>query len=379
MKILHINIGGPYNDDMSYQGVILPKENKKAGHDVTVITSCFKWKNNKIIEVPEEDIIKYGIRYIRIKYEKIISPTITEKIRKSKKLKKYIEEIKPDIILNHDIQTFELLTVSNYKKRNPNVRLFADSHTDKNNSATSWISLNILHKIVYRSIINMCKDNFEKILCISYETMDFLKDVYKIEEDILEFYPLGGNVISKEEKKKIRYEKKLELGFSEKDILLCHSGKMDIKKRTCELLQNFLKTKNPHLKLLIIGVFEDALKDRINELIIKDNRVTYLGWKSSDELIKYIAASDLYVQPGSQSATMQNALCVGTPVLFENNRSHEAYMAGNSFTINNYYEMEDIFSQISNNPEILDEMSKRAFELAYDMLDYKKLANRITK
>lgn len=378
MKILHIGLVGPFNDDMTYQGSILPKENKKAGHEVIVITSCYKWNENQIIEVPEDDIIKDGIRYIRIAYDRIISPTITEKVRKTKKLIMYLEEIKPDIIFNHDIQTYELITLYKYKKKNPKVKLYADSHSDKNNSANNWLSLHILHGFFYKRIIQNSIVCFEKILYISYEVKEFLNEIYDISDNILEFYPLGGTILPLEEKNIYRQEKREELGLSEQDIVFCHSGKMDSKKRTYDLLCNFKEVKNEKLRLIIIGVFSDELQEKIMQLIKEDNRVLYLGWKSSDELIKYIAASDLYVQPGSQSATMQSALCSGTPVLFTNVPSHEAFMKGNALAINEPKELEKIFKEISKNPGILKEMSQKSYKLANELLDYKKMAERIT-
>lgn len=378
MNILHVGLVGPSNEEMSYQGAILPKENKAAGHDVTVIRSCYKWSQDRVVKVPEEDTIIDGIRYIRLSYDKIISEMVTEKIRKSKKLKSYLKEIKPDVILNHDVETFELLTVARYKKNNPNIKLYVDNHSDSNNSATNWISMNFLHKMFYGMIIRQSITYIDKILCISYEAIDFLKKVHKIQDNILEFYPLGGTIISMEEKMKYRNEKRSELSFSEKDIIFCHSGKMDYKKRTFELILNFVKVKNPNFKLIIVGVFTEDVEKKVIPLINDDDRIINLGWKNANELIEYIAASDLYVQPGSQSATMQNSLCVGTPVLFDNVKSHEAFMHGNAFAINNYDDMEIIFNQISENPDILSKMSVKAYDLAKDLLDYRKLAERIT-
>ena len=377
MRILHVGLVGPFNDDMAYQGSILPKENKKAGHEVIVITSCYKWSENQVIKVPEEDRIKDGIRYIRIEYDRIISPVITEKIRKAKTFKKYLDELKPDIIFNHDLQTFELLTLKNYKKNNPKVKIYADSHSDKHNSANNWFSLNLMHRFFYKTIIQNAIGSFERILYISYEVKEFLCDTYDIPDNILEFYPLGGTILPFEEKSMYRKEKRVELGLSEHDIVFCHSGKMDSKKRTYELLYNFNKVKNKNLRLIIIGVFSEELQEKIMQLINEDNRVLYLGWKSSDELIKYIAASDLYVQPGSQSATMQSSLCSGTPVLFTNVESHKSFMKGNAFMINEPHEMEAIFYQIIEDPSILREMSQMSYKLAYELLDYKKMAEKI--
>lgn len=379
MKIIHIELVGPFNENMSYQGAILPLYNKKAGHDVTVISSCYAWNDKgKIIRVPENDIIKNGIRYIRINYDYMFLPFFAEKIRKSKKLLKYIENIKPDIILNHDLQTFELFTLQKYKTKNVELKLYADSHTDINNSARSWLSKNFLHKLFYRYIIKNNIQIFEKIFYVSYETKDFLINTYEVSEEKMEFYPLGGEILSNELKDKIRKEKRTELGFSEDNIVFCHSGKMDYEKRTYELLQNFSKVKNSNFRLIIIGVFSKETEEKNMELINSDERIVYLGWKESNELIKYIAASDLYVQPGSQSATMQSALCVGTPVLFKNIKSHKAYMHGNAFAINDCNEMIKVFEQISEKPEILHYMSEKAYEIAKEILDYSKLAERIT-
>ncbi|WP_416201291.1 MAG: hypothetical protein ACFWUD_03875 [Thermocaproicibacter melissae] len=41
MKIVHLCLCGPFNDNWGYQDNIIPKHNKKDGHDVTVITSVF--------------------------------------------------------------------------------------------------------------------------------------------------------------------------------------------------------------------------------------------------------------------------------------------------------------------------------------------------
>ncbi|MGQ9857032.1 MAG: glycosyltransferase family 4 protein [Fervidobacterium sp.] len=379
MKIVHVVIPGPFTEDASYQENFLVKENKKAGHDVTVITSCYKWEKGYIIKVPEEDKIIYdGVRLIRLEYDKILNEFVSSKIRSCHKLIKYLYEIEPDVIFQHGIQSFTLFDLVEYKKKNPRVKLYVDSHSDLNNSAKNFLSRYLLHKMIYKPVIRRTFIYFDKIFYVSYEAKDFLVKMYGLPEYKLEFYPLGGIVLTTEEKKRYRAEKRAELGMSDEDILLCHSGKIDRLKRTYELVQHFQRVKNENLRLIIIGTFLDGLEKKIMPLIESDTRIKYLGWKSSDDLIKYIAASDLYVQPGSQSVTMQVALCAGTPVLFSNAKSHQAYMKGNAFMFNEFKEMEDIFRLVSENPGILRDMSKRAFDIAKELLDYKKLAERIT-
>lgn len=380
MKIVHIVLGGAFNENMGYQSNHLARENRAAGHNVTIIAGCYKWNEGKIDKVSEEDtILADGTRLIRVKFDKFINDFISIKIKKAKSIKFYLHEIRPDVIFFHDVEGYELLTVANYKKNNPNVKLFVDSHSDKYNSATNWISRNILYRLFYKPILRKTVHTFDKLLYISYDAKDFLEQIYNIPEKLMKFYPLGGTVISEEEKQKLKREKREELNIAQDNIVLCHTGKMDYKKRTVEILDNFSKIRNDKLRLILIGTFTEDVERRVMPFIQKDSRIMYLGWKRSDELIKYIAASDLYLQPGSQSATMQNALCAGTPVLFEKVRSHEAYLNGSTFAIEEYNEMESIFNAICNNPEMLDEMSRKAYVLARDLLDYKKMARFITE
>lgn len=378
-KILHINLGGPYNHDMGYQGAILPKENFKAGHEVTVITSCFKWSEGRIIEVEEEDIVHNGIRYIRLQYSKIINKSISEKMRHTKKLKQLIYTIKPDIIMQHDLQSLDLYKVKKYKNDNPEVIIYADSHTDANNSAQNIISKYLLHKIVYKKIIKDNLDIFNKVLCISLETMAFLNEIYRIPKDMLEFYPLGGTIIELNEKKLYRKVVREELNISDDAIVFCHSGKLDKKKKTLELIMSFRQIKNDKAILIIVGSVTGEIKREFLDLLNEDERIHFLGWKSADDLHKIIAASDLYLQPGSQSATMQNALCLGTPVLIENNLSHQAYSNSNAILIDSIAEIPEKLNHVLDNPSLLKELSINAYKFAVKELDYKILAQRITK
>ncbi|WP_053360969.1 glycosyltransferase family 4 protein [Bacillus sp. FJAT-27251] len=379
MKILHICLASAYTEGMAYQDNLLPAENAKAGHTVTIISDCYKYESGKLRETEAIDkLLPDGTRLIRLKFDRVVNSLISNKVRKVPNLYEIITQIQPDVIMLHNLSTLEILSVARYKKYNPKVKLYADSHTDRNNSGLNWISMKLLHKSFYRILIKKAIQYFDKVFYISFETKQFLEEIYKVPGNLLEFYPLGGTVLSEDQKFQYRKEKRDELGIAEKDILLCHSGKMDVRKKTYEIISNFSKISNQNIKLILIGAFSEEIKEKVLHLMKNDKRIKFLGWQNSEELLKYIAASDLYLQPGSQSATMQSALCVGTPVLFENVKSHEDFMRGNAFAINKCEEMEKIFNQIIENPNILQEMSKKAYAFSKESLDYKILANRIT-
>lgn len=377
MKIIHIMFGGGFNEDMSYQGNFLPKENAKSGHEVWIIAGTNKWNEEKLISVCEETKTIYGnVTLIRLKFVKFFNKTLTNKIKKTRSLMRILKNIKPDLIFFHDVQGCELLTVRKYIIKNPNVKFYIDSHSDRNNSATNVISKYFLHKLFYKNIIKKCTNYVQKIFYVSEEAKDFLIDFYKISDKLLEFLPLGGNPISRTEKIQIRIRIRKTLGIAYDDIVLVHSGKMNTKKCTLSIIDSFLKLDDKRLKLLIIGVFSSEIKQEAISLISKDDRIKFLGWKNSNELFDIIAASDLYLQPGSQSATMQNSLCLGTPVLISNAKSHDFYNQGCAFVINDEKEIIEIFNEISNNTNKLKIMSDSAVEFSNKFLDYKMLANK---
>ncbi|MDK2946243.1 MAG: 1,2-diacylglycerol 3-alpha-glucosyltransferase [Geotoga sp.] len=380
MKILHCNLSNFYIDGFNYQENILPKIHFKNGHDVKIVASTETYIDGKLDYVkPSKYFTDEGIEVIRLPYRKYLPHFLMKKIRHYKGLKEILHDFRPDVIMFHGAQAFELFTVCKYKKNNPHVKLYVDNHSYDDNSGKNFFSKYILHRIFYKNILKMNLKYIDKILCVTLEAKDFLLKNYKIPEDKLEFYPLGGIVIDEKTKYQYRKEIRKELNLSDEHIVMCHSGKLNKKKRTYELIKNFSRVKDERFRLIIIGIFHEDVKEKVYPLIEKDSRIIYLGWKKSEDLIKYIAASDLYVQPGTQSVTMQNALCAGTPVLFYNYKSHRIFMKGNAFMINDYDDMEKIFRIISKNPDILKDMSKKAYKIAKEMLDYEKLARRILK
>ena len=141
MKILHIDITGPFEEDMSYQENLISKYHAIDGHEVIMLTTCYKWDNTgKISYMPPTDkLMSYGVHLIRMNYHKIINSFITSKIRKVDGIYQFIKQLSPDIIFFHCPQTIELLTVVKYIKNNPGIRLFIDNHSDFSNSATNFI------------------------------------------------------------------------------------------------------------------------------------------------------------------------------------------------------------------------------------------------
>lgn len=378
MNILHVTIASHYTENMTYQDNQLSDQNALDGHIVTVISDCFKFEGSRLIKTPEEDrILSNGVRLIRVEYDSIINPLISSKVRKVSKLYKIIQGIQPDVILFHGVAGYEMLTVAKYKKINPNTKLYIDSHEDFHNSGTFWLSRTLQYRMFNRFIVRKIQNVVDKFLYLSYESKEFLEKMYDLEDDQLEFYPLGGHVVEKDEKKEFSREIRSQHGYTQDDILVLHSGKLSPAKKTKELIIAFKSVPNPRLKLIIVGSIPTENSHTLTELIQSDKRINFAGWKQSSELVKYLCAADLYFQPGTQSATMQNAICCGAPVALAPYPSHEPYLKGNGFYAETVEDYIGIFEKVSKNPDILRKMSENSYKIARSLLDYRILAKRL--
>lgn len=378
MKILHVCLASHYTEGMTYQDNQLADQNAADGHDVVVVSDCYRYAGHALEKVDEEDIILLsGVRLVRMKYNFIINAFISNKIRKVSRLKIFLEELKPDVILFHGVAGYEMLTVSQYKRSHPDTKLYIDSHEDYHNSGTFWFSLFFQYKVFNRFIVRKIKKNVDKFLYLSYESKTFLQEVYGLSDRETEFYPLGGNLLEPDRKLLFKEIVRTKLGLDNSDILIVHSGKFAKEKRTKELLDSFSSVAGKHLRLILIGSIPEEMKSVLLPLIEADKRVVFLGWMSSDELIKYLAAADLYVQPGTQSATMQNAICCGTPVALYPYPSHKPYISGNGLLIKNESDYRAMFSDLVSNKLDLSAMSGASYTIARELLDYKKLASRL--
>ena len=379
MKILHCCLSQFYIDNYSYQENILPRVNKQMGHEVKIIASTETYLDNRNLEYvePSRYYTEDGIEIVRLPYRKALPHKFMRKIRSYKGVTKEIEKFSPDVILHHGVPAYELLTFARYKMKNPNIRLYVDSHEDFHNSARNFLSREILHRRFYKPIVQKALPYIDKILCVSLEVFDFLEQLYEIPRSIMEFYPLGGIVVDGIEHQQRREKIRLDLGLGEDDVLFVHSGKMNRKKRTEDLLRAFSAVKSKKLRLILIGNLDEEIEKNVKALISQDDRVSFIGWKTGNELIDYLCACDMYLQPGTQSATLQNAICTGCPVMLYPYESHRPYLKDNGFFVQTVEDMIDVFLKIESNPSIIEDMRVASYKVAYDILDYKKLAARL--
>lgn len=381
MKIVHFCVSCFYIDNYRYQENELVRQHVESGHDVTVIASTETYIDNMKLGYvnPSTYMGSDGAKVIRLPYVGPFPHVIKRKVRAHPRVTKLLSSIHPDIIMFHGLCGWELRTVAQYKRLNPEVKLYVDSHEDANNSATGFLSKNILHRLFYKPLIAASLDAFEKVLCVSLEAVNFCRDFYRIPQEMLEFYPLGGSILSNEEYDLVRKSTRLDLNLKDDNIVFVQSGKFDSKKRLDESLLAFSLLKGQHLRFLIVGNIPEATDTKSLELISADDRISYLGWQDSETLYKILCAADVYIQPGSQSATMQMSLCARCPILVADVPSHMPFVDGNGWKVTDFQSIVAAFNQIGADPSLLPIFANRSHEIAVSLLDYKALAARLLK
>lgn len=380
MKIVHLCVSCFYIDGYRYQENELIAEHVRQGHEVTVIASTETYVDNINLGYVEPSAYmgSEGAEVIRLPYWGPFPAAVQRKLRMHKGIRQLLEHVRPDVIMFHGLCGWELLTVARYKRDNPAVILYADSHEDAYNSARGFLSKHLLHGIYYKKIIQASLPWIEKVLCISLETMDFCKAQYGIPADKLEFFPLGGRLARDPDYSQVRTRVRDEYGVADNEILFVQSGKFDWKRKLLvESLTAFSQTTDPSLRFFIAGILSDSLKPQVEKLVAADSRIRFLGWKTADGLYDLLCAADVYVQPGTQSATMQISLCTRCAVVLDDVPSHAPFVQGNGWIVNGVTSLEDVFLAVEHDKAQVEAMSRKSFAIAEQLLDYQRMAQRL--
>lgn len=365
---------------MGYQDNLFLKECVKKEIETVYLASTECFEKGKIVDItPENRIQKDNVHLIRLPYIKIGPSFVYKKLRIIKNVYNILETENPDVIYCHNAHYTPVLDVVRYKKKHPNVKVYADTHVNEFNSASSLFSKIVLHKIYYRSMIKRLIPYLERFYYISPPCGKFLKKMYGVPDTIMEFLPLGGKVVVDEVIRQKRTEARRKYGIGENELLLVHSGKMDKLKRTDELIKSFSAVRELNAKMLLVGSIPDDRKNLLEELIDDDDRIKYIGWKTADELFDILCAADLYCQPGSPSATLQQAICCGCATMAYPYELYKLISKDNIVWVENSSDMIEVFKKLIQDVLFLKKLKNNSISCRKEYLDYSSQVERFIK
>lgn len=318
MKILHICHN--YIDGQTYQDNELPQAHARLGHNVTVISTLdFAGSVNFPVNRSMADRI-YTAGACKIVRLPLRYPA-DYRFALYKGLYEAIEEEKPALIYFHGMPYFCYYDIIRYKKRH-GCKLVVDFHCDFYNSSHSGWSKWLLHKGLYRTIIQHTRRYVDRYYGVTPGTIDFVETMYGLPAGCVKLLPLGGNLhtiaaAGKDaegnplKKNDLRATLRLPVGAK----LIVSAGKLDEGKKAAELAAACAGLEGVDFRLFLIGPASETYRLKIQKAAQGDPRIQLTGWMAPADLYRYFLTADLACFPGSQSVIWQQAICCGLPLI----------------------------------------------------------------
>lgn len=373
-----------FHENQQYQENLLAKYYIKHGHDVTIIAatfnSIFDYYSNKYNKKSKhQTYYSNGYKIIRQPY----SINLFNKIRKLKSLKKLMYLEAPDFIYVHGVP-LNLIDPVSYKNQHPVCKLVFDSHADFSNSANSWLSLNILHKIFYRMMMKLYLKDLDNIFFITPNGGKFLNQVYGISYNCMSILPLGADTdyINEIKVKDAHHNMRGNLGIAPNDFVIFSGGKLTREKKIELAIKSFFLIETQTAHLIIVGDTNDEkYKKEILALINFHPRIHFIGWVDGEKVYNYMIACDVAVFPASQSVLWQQAIGTGLPLIIgQTDGQNATYLNKN----NNIFIIEkeliserkifELLTLLIGDENILSRMKMNANKTTKEFLSYDRIS-----
>jgi len=379
MHIVHICLH--FNTIIEYQELALAREQLRTGHKVSVVTSDWhpNFTNYDTIYKPilGERYIGTGVFFeegITIYRLKLLSvPSIFRRLKGAKKI---IKSISPDLVICHGFEVGLILFQASKAK----CKVIVDSHQMPLH--VRGLNKTARAKFILNNYLSKAKGIYirlhKRIECagVTEDSVDYLIKSFCPKKRI-HLIPLAADTKSFFPDKTLKNSMRRMLGFSEKDVVLIFTGKIQENKGVHLIIESMASLANEGItnyKLLIVGNGPLGYINKINDLIqafgLKDKVVT-LDFADKETLNEYFNAANIAVYPKEVTISHMEAMATGLPILVENLKGigHRIKL-GNGFGISNSMELTDRLRELSIDKELLQKMGKLSFLLIKEQYNW---------
>ena len=317
MKIVHIAPSAPYNDYWGYQENLLPKYQKKRGHEVTLITTNTMHQNGVIAETDCADyVLQDGVRVIRLSRKRYPIRALTYMCSKLD-IYDLLCELHPDFIFFHGLVSTTIFDAIRYKKKHSNCVIVQDNHLDYNigMQRKSWKDKAICS--FYRYVNRRSIPHIDKVYGVTPWRKKYAEDYFRIPAGKTDVLIMGADdeKIHLQSKCEIRGLIREKYGITDSDFLIVTGGKIDKRKKIDVLMDACAGL--PNVKLLIFGQVLDDVKKDFERILSAHDNLIYIGWIDADKVYDYFFAADLVFFPGQHSVLWEQACAAKVPCVFE--------------------------------------------------------------
>ena len=233
-------------------------------------------------------------------------------------------------------------------------------HFQTPNSIIDFLALPFFHYLEKRQFKKL-----NNVITISNASKHHIMTKYHIKESSIKVIPIGVDT-SRYNPSNYSEEIRKKLGNN----ILLYSGRMVQRKKIPVLLyaMKYVIKEIPDVHLILIGdgPLLKSFKNLAKSLEIQNN-VTFLGFVSEKELLKYYATSDIYVFPSELEGFGQviiEAMASGTPVICANKlpMSEIVGEGGKVFKLSDSKDLSKKIIKLLSNREELTNLKIKALE-----------------
>lgn len=314
-KIVHVVLRD-YHDDYSYQENLLSQKHAELGYEVMVITTQRYSDKNKVksFHKVRDYTNKYDIR-VSILPCKARNNFTGIFMDQSIGLYEKLCEFAPDYIFVHNFAYRDIEHIVKYAQKNPDVKVFADCHTDYYNSSYSTIYGKAKSLFAKREghILNKVAIKFWGT---TPWRVEFLRNVYKLPVEKTDLLILGADEqqilkIDREGNRKYIRER---YGIPENAFLVITGGKLDKRKQQNLLMEAVGKMIEDNIWLLAFGTPSDEMKT-VFQKYEKVKNIIMPGWVSPNDVYSLFMASNLAFFPGTHSVLWEQSVACSIPLV----------------------------------------------------------------
>ena len=319
MKIVHIAISCFYIEGAGYQENLLPKAHRKAGHEVTMISSQYSFNSKGQVEY--RPVRTYtndnDVKVIILKDTPHLRLGLNMFKKKCYGLYKALENEHPDIIFMHGLSALDSYTVLRYLRKHPQVKFYADQHGDYYNTRYSTLGRFVLNFIT-RPMVKKIADRANKLWGTTPWRVEYMQDVYKVPAEKTDLLVMGADEgkIDWENKDTIRKAIRKQYDIDENDFLIITGGKVNRAKNIHLLADAIVALNRKDIKLLVFGSFDKEMEETFIKYADKEN-IVLAGWIKSDAAYNVFLAGDLVCFPGTHSVLWEQAVACGIPGIYQ--------------------------------------------------------------
>lgn len=317
MKIMHIAPNAVYNDGWGFQENILPKYQRKAGHEVMLVVGTASHGQNGTVHVGEADyVLPDGVRVVRRNFKRSRLPYLT-RLRARIPVKDLLEAFAPDLIFFHGLQSASILDCVRYKKTHPSCVIVQDNHLDPNIGFRADTVKQKLFRAYYRRLNRRAQPYVDKVYGVTPWRKTYAEEYFGVDPRKTDVLIMGADdeFVDLAHRAAHRDAKRREWGIPDDRFVVMTGGKLDRKKDPRELMRACAKRRQT--ELVIFGTVAQEIKEEFDALVAANDNIRYLGWLDASKVYEHFFAAELVVFPGQHSVLWEQACAAKVPCAFK--------------------------------------------------------------